>query len=98
MLSQLNATLEEENKALVDQVNKLVEQVCNQANNLEDETCSFDAYSSALTRGRTPHMCHKMDNELQNVLCRCHKVSLYFCVLHIRFWLMVNAKETLCEV
>ena len=27
MLSQLNATLEEENKALVEQVNKLVEQV-----------------------------------------------------------------------
>ena len=27
MLGQLNATLEEENKALVDQVNKLVEQV-----------------------------------------------------------------------
>lgn len=37
MLSQLNATLEEENKALVDQVNKLVEQVCDQANNLKDE-------------------------------------------------------------
>ena len=27
MLNQLNATLEEENKALVEQVNKLVEQV-----------------------------------------------------------------------
>ena len=73
MLSQLNATLEEENKALVDQVNKLVEQVCDQANNLKNETCSIDACSSALTRGRTPHM----HDELQNVLFRCHKVSAY---------------------
>ena len=77
MLSQLNATLEEENKALVDQVNKLVEQVCDQANKLKDETCSIDAGSSALTRGRTPHMYHKMRDELQNVLFRCHKVFPY---------------------
>ena len=77
MLSQLNATLEEENKALVDQVNKLVEQVCDQANNLKDETCSIDACSSALTSGRTPHVHHKMRGELQNVLFRCHKESPY---------------------
>ena len=83
MLSQLNATLEEENKALVDQVNKLVEQVCDQANNLKDETCSIDACSSALTRGRTPHMYHKMHNERQNVLFRCHKMSPYVLILHI---------------
>lgn len=58
MLSQLNATLEEENKALVDQVNKLVEQVHDLANGFKDEMCLFDAYSSALTGGRTPHICN----------------------------------------
>ena len=83
MLSQLNATLEEENKALVDQVNKLVEQVGDQANNLKNETRSIDACSSAVTSGRTPHVYHKMRDELQIVLFRCHKVSPYVWVLHI---------------
>ena len=88
MLSQLNATLEEENKALVDQVNKLVEQVCDQANKLTRRVQSMLA--RALRPGVELHTCTIKCAMSFRMCClgvtRCpltSEYSIYYCSVRI---------------